>query len=211
MPIWPRSAAGSVKPATSRARTSRSNIAGRGHYERCRRWPPNWSAGRSPSLPHASHRAGARGQGGDLDDSDRVRGRRRPGQRRARCQPQPPGGNVTGVTAIPLDCGKAARAAAHDGADGRRIAARESDEPAAESRCRRSQEAAHAIGQQLLVVEPARRAMIRRLQLSSPAGAGVLLGADPFFIVRSNHSSRWRAATRFRPSSSSANWPRPAA
>ena len=75
--IPPRPAA---KPATSRAKTSRSSIAGRkDHTIDCPNWRPIWSAaGRCDR--HAGSTLGARGQGGDPDDSDRVQRRRRPGR-----------------------------------------------------------------------------------------------------------------------------------
>ena len=51
----------------------------------------------------AAARRGAGGKGGDLDDSDRLRDRRRPGRAGSRRQPQPAGRQLTGVTILAVE------------------------------------------------------------------------------------------------------------
>ena len=80
----------------------------------CRRWRPNWSRRRSDVIVARRHRCGARGQGGDHDDSDRLRRGRRPG-RSSVSSPASAGraATLTGVTLFGYELGgKAAGTAA---------------------------------------------------------------------------------------------------
>ena len=98
----------------SRATTWQSNIAGQGNTIGCRNWRPNWSAARWPSSLAELQSGGARGQSGDHDHSDRLRGRRRPGQAGLVASLNRPGGNVTGVSFFDRGIGGKAAGLLHE-------------------------------------------------------------------------------------------------
>ena len=139
----------------------------------CREWP-----------------CGAGGQGGDHDDSDRLLQRGRPGRAWTCRQPEPAGGNLTGVTSLAAEVGPKRLELLHELVPTATIIAllvNPTNPTLAETESRDVQAAARALGLQLHVLHASTERDFDTVfaTLVQLRAGGLVIGTDAFFTSRS--------------------------
>ena len=180
-----------MKPAMSRAATWRSNTAGRKiNTTDLPALAADLVRRQVAVIVANSHRRDAGGQGGDRNDSDRLRDRRRPGPARTCRQPQPAGRQPHGRDHLNVEVGPKRLELLHELVPAATViaAARQPDQSQyAEPITRNLQAAARTLGLQLHVLHASTERDIDAVfaTLVQLRAGALVIGADPFFVSRS--------------------------